>query len=72
MYVILDGFDLGIGILFPFAEGEHERNQRRYRESDPISQRAEDIAAYAKVRTRFLGEARPASPLRRSAFAAGT
>jgi cytochrome d ubiquinol oxidase subunit II len=27
MYVILDGFDLGIGILFPFAEGEHERDQ---------------------------------------------
>ena len=25
--------------------------------------RAEDIAAYAKVRTRFLGEARPASML---------
>jgi cytochrome d ubiquinol oxidase subunit II len=27
MYVILDGFDLGIGILFPFAENEHERDQ---------------------------------------------
>jgi cytochrome d ubiquinol oxidase subunit II len=27
MYVILDGFDLGIGILFPFAESEHERDQ---------------------------------------------
>jgi cytochrome bd ubiquinol oxidase subunit II len=27
MYVILDGFDLGIGILFPFAETEHERDQ---------------------------------------------
>ena len=27
MYVILDGFDLGIGILFPFAKGEHERDQ---------------------------------------------
>src|ERR1700755_256097 len=23
MYVILDGFDLGIGILFPFAEDKH-------------------------------------------------
>ena len=23
MYVILDGFDLGIGILFPFAETDH-------------------------------------------------
>jgi cytochrome bd ubiquinol oxidase subunit II len=27
MYVILDGFDLGIGILFPFARNESERNQ---------------------------------------------
>src|SRR5262249_49899238 len=27
MYVILDGFDLGIGILFPFARGESERDQ---------------------------------------------
>jgi cytochrome bd ubiquinol oxidase subunit II len=27
MYVILDGFDLGIGILFPFAEGDRERDQ---------------------------------------------
>jgi cytochrome bd ubiquinol oxidase subunit II len=27
MYVILDGFDLGIGLLFPFAKSERERNQ---------------------------------------------
>jgi cytochrome d ubiquinol oxidase subunit II len=27
LYVILDGFDLGIGILFPFAETEGERDQ---------------------------------------------
>ena len=27
MYVILDGFDLGIGVLFPFARGERERDQ---------------------------------------------
>jgi cytochrome d ubiquinol oxidase subunit II len=27
LYVILDGFDLGVGILFPFAREEHERNQ---------------------------------------------
>jgi cytochrome d ubiquinol oxidase subunit II len=27
MYVILDGFDLGIGILFPFAKSEAERDQ---------------------------------------------
>jgi cytochrome bd ubiquinol oxidase subunit II len=27
LYVILDGFDLGIGILFPFAANEHERDQ---------------------------------------------
>ncbi|HSL79723.1 MAG TPA: cytochrome d ubiquinol oxidase subunit II [Pseudolabrys sp.] len=27
MYVLLDGFDLGIGILFPFAENESERDQ---------------------------------------------
>ena len=27
MYVILDGFDLGIGILFPFTKTEHERDQ---------------------------------------------
>jgi cytochrome bd ubiquinol oxidase subunit II len=27
MYVILDGFDLGIGILFPFARNEIERDQ---------------------------------------------
>ena len=27
MYVILDGFDLGIGILFPFARNEGERDQ---------------------------------------------
>jgi cytochrome d ubiquinol oxidase subunit II len=27
LYVILDGFDLGIGILFPFAEDEEERDQ---------------------------------------------
>ena len=26
-YVILDGFDLGIGILFPFAQSESERDQ---------------------------------------------
>jgi cytochrome d ubiquinol oxidase subunit II len=26
MYVILDGFDLGIGILFPFAQTEHEHD----------------------------------------------
>jgi cytochrome d ubiquinol oxidase subunit II len=25
-YVVLDGFDLGIGILFPFIEGEENRN----------------------------------------------
>jgi cytochrome d ubiquinol oxidase subunit II len=27
LYVIMDGFDLGIGILFPFAETEHERDR---------------------------------------------
>jgi cytochrome bd ubiquinol oxidase subunit II len=27
MYVILDGFDLGIGILFPYAKAERERDQ---------------------------------------------
>jgi cytochrome bd ubiquinol oxidase subunit II len=27
MYVILDGFDLGVGILFPFARDESERDQ---------------------------------------------
>src|SRR5260370_13578672 len=27
IYVIFDGFDLGIGILFPFAESERERDQ---------------------------------------------
>ncbi|HWV40590.1 cytochrome d ubiquinol oxidase subunit II [Pseudorhodoplanes sp.] len=27
MYVILDGFDLGIGILFPFARNETQRDQ---------------------------------------------
>lgn len=27
MYVILDGFDLGIGILFPFTHSEKERDQ---------------------------------------------
>jgi cytochrome d ubiquinol oxidase subunit II len=27
LYVILDGFDLGIGILFPFAANESERDQ---------------------------------------------
>ena len=27
MYVILDGFDLGIGVLFPFARSEGERDQ---------------------------------------------
>ncbi len=27
MYVILDGFDLGVGILFPFARSEREREQ---------------------------------------------
>lgn len=26
VYVVLDGFDLGIGILFPFAKDEHERD----------------------------------------------
>lgn len=25
-YVILDGFDLGVGILFPFSKSEHDRN----------------------------------------------
>ena len=27
MYVVMDGFDLGIGILFPFARSETERDQ---------------------------------------------
>jgi len=27
LYVILDGFDLGVGILFPFAENERQRDQ---------------------------------------------
>ncbi|MEA2951151.1 MAG: cytochrome bd ubiquinol oxidase subunit, partial [Alphaproteobacteria bacterium] len=27
MYVILDGFDLGIGMLFPFAGDDREREQ---------------------------------------------
>jgi cytochrome d ubiquinol oxidase subunit II len=27
LYVILDGFDLGIGVLFPFAEDEKQRDQ---------------------------------------------
>src|SRR6187551_1720467 len=27
LYVILDGFDLGIGILFPFAAGESDRDR---------------------------------------------
>ena len=26
MYVVLDGFDLGLGILFPFAKGDRERD----------------------------------------------
>src|SRR5881396_594993 len=27
LYVILDGFDLGVGILFPFAKDDTERDQ---------------------------------------------
>jgi cytochrome d ubiquinol oxidase subunit II len=27
LYVVLDGFDLGIGILFPFARDEHDRDR---------------------------------------------
>ena len=27
LYVILDGFDLGIGVLFPFAKGDKKRDQ---------------------------------------------
>ena len=27
LYVILDGFDLGLGMLFPFAKDNHERDQ---------------------------------------------
>jgi cytochrome d ubiquinol oxidase subunit II len=27
MYVILDGFDLGVGVLFPYARSERERDQ---------------------------------------------
>ena len=27
LYVILDGFDLGIGMLFPFAKDDKERDQ---------------------------------------------
>ena len=26
MYVIMDGFDLGIGIVFPFIRGRHDRD----------------------------------------------
>jgi len=26
MYVVMDGFDLGIGMLFPFVKGEHDRD----------------------------------------------
>src|SRR5471030_3142737 len=26
MYVVMDGFDLGIGILFPLVKAEHERD----------------------------------------------
>ena len=26
MYVVMDGFDLGIGILFPFIKGEQDRD----------------------------------------------
>ena len=26
-YVILDGFDLGVGILFPYVQGEADRDQ---------------------------------------------
>jgi cytochrome d ubiquinol oxidase subunit II len=26
MYVIMDGFDLGIGILFPFVHDSHDRD----------------------------------------------
>src|SRR6185295_14020657 len=27
LYVVLDGFDLGVGVLFPFAKSERERDQ---------------------------------------------
>ena len=27
LYVALDGFDLGVGILFPFAKDSHERDK---------------------------------------------
>ncbi|HKK15188.1 MAG TPA: cytochrome d ubiquinol oxidase subunit II, partial [Gammaproteobacteria bacterium] len=26
IYVLLDGFDLGLGILFPFASDDHDRD----------------------------------------------
>jgi cytochrome d ubiquinol oxidase subunit II len=26
MYILLDGFDLGVGILFPFAESDEDRD----------------------------------------------
>ena len=26
MYVVMDGFDLGIGILFPFVPARHDRD----------------------------------------------
>jgi len=44
LYVVLDGFDLGIGILFPFSRGETERasqgaNISHRRTLDRIGQR---------------------------------
>ena len=41
MYVLMDGFDLGVGVLFPFAPDDESRDLRRSSSSGrPTTSRA--------------------------------
>ena len=35
IYVVLDGFDLGVGVLFPFADDDGQAHQRGKDEGQP-------------------------------------
>ena len=64
MYVILDGFDLGIGILFPFTKTEAERDQMMR----SIAPGDQDLARVGRIvhagqRDRLGAELAPAADL---------
>ena len=48
-YVVLDGFDLGVGLLFPFVDGEAERDEINARILEDVNASGRAFLSHTKL-----------------------